>query len=501
MFKTNVTQTPFTTEAANACFPNITGDAFVYDVTFLATLRVLLAPRMTEGESVRLTFGSSNYNADTVRGSADVRVISAMCEKYYLSEPGQLIIHGLRGNQDGNEASFEIIEKKFTSVYPGYHRLDKLKAFYRKSFNLDCYINPELKSTIVFVENLDNKKMHYLQVSILAMLPWYLDPAVGLTDEEMGLVRSLRETTPDQYNQCLAKMAEKYDFRSPRIRQMLGDFETRYEKVERDNIKREIESIDREIRNLNNSIGEQLRYRNDYCIRLMGLEAKIAEGGESEIMEYFLCNRHLVLERVTNTDMFFSVKDYLEYFDSDMAERIIQNKHSFVYNYGLASDGAAGAKKAKKLLTEIFVSDSPRLKVRFCAAYRFNLNGSVEGLRNHEFGIEFDGYMPNTHIDSYACMGNYQKTINDMLRRRNYISAVEQCVASCKSLNWGDSIVMNAFMNQFWNGIRCIELPDGNVVKAEQAVQWLEEQDKLAKEAKESERAEEKEGQANEQAD
>ena len=85
----------------------------------------------------------------------------------------------------------------------------------------------------------------------------------------------------------------------------------------------------------------------------MGLKAKIAEGGESEIMEYFLCNRHLILERVTNTDMYFAVKDYLEYFDSDMAERIIRNHNSFAYAYGLARRGESGAAKAEKLMMEI----------------------------------------------------------------------------------------------------------------------------------------------------
>lgn len=501
MFKANITQTPFTTDAANVSFPHITGDKFGYDVSFLATLRALLAPRMNEGDAIHLAFGHSNYEAGALRGVPDERAVGAICSNYYPSSSGQLIIHSLKASQEGNAASFKAIEKKFTSVYEGYHQLDKLKAFYRKAFNLDCYVNPELKSTVVFVENLDNKKMHYLQVSILAMLPWYLDPKVGLTEEEMELVHSLRETSPDKYNQCLAKMAEKYDFRSARIRQLLNDFETRYEKMECDRVRNEISSYDNKIRELNNSIGEYLRYRNDSCIRLMGLEAKIAEGGDSEIMEYFLCNRHLVLERVTNTDMYFAVKDYLEYFDSDMAERIIRNRNSFAYYYGLAHRGETGAEKAKKLLTEIFVSDNPRLRIRFCAAYRFNLNGSVEAMRSHEFGFEFDGYMPNTHIDRYQCLGNYQRAINDMLHKRNYIAAVEQCVASCKSLNWADSTVMETFMNIFWNGAKCIELPDGSVVKAEQAIEWLEEQDKPAEEAKEDERTEEKEEQANEQAD
>lgn len=498
MFKANITQTPFTTEAAESTFPNIVGDSFGYDVSFLATLRALLAPRMDEGDSISLRFGSSNYDAGSFRGVSDDRAVKAICGDYYLSHKNQLIIHSLKSNQEGNAVNFKAIENKFTSVYEGYHRLEKLKAFYHKAFGLDCYVDPDLKSTIVFVENLDNKKLHYLQVSVLAMLPWYLSKG-GLSEEELELAHSLRETSPDKYNQCLAKMAEKYDFRAARIRQLLNGFETKFEKAECDRVRREIVSCDNKIRELNRSIGSYLQNRNDFCVRLMGLEAKIAEGGESEIMEYFLCNRHLILERVTSNNMYFSVKDYLEYFDSDMAERIIRNRNSFVYRYGLSGRGDAGAEKAKRLMTEIFVSDNPRLKIRFCAAYSFSLNGAVEPIGSHDFGIEFDGYMPNTHINRYQCMGNYQRTINEMLQARNYISAVEQCIASCKSLNWGDSTVMESFMNDIWSGVKCIELPDGSVVKADQAAQWLEEQDKLAEEAKKDEGTEEKEGKTDEQ--
>lgn len=501
MFRANITQTPFTTDAADAYFQNITGSAFGRDVSFLATLRALLPPRLGEEDRVDLVFGSSNYDARTLRGVSEERAVKAICGNYSLVKKGRLVVHDLRSDQGGNEASFKAIENKFTSIYEGYHRQEKLRAFYRKSFALDCYINPELKSTIVFVENLDNKKMHYLQVSILAMLPWYLDAEAGLSDEEMALAYSMRETSPDKYNHCLAKMSEKYDFRSARIRQMLEGFESRFEKVECDRVRGEIQSYDARIRELNDSIGDYLRRRNDSCIRLLGLEAKIAEGSKSEIMEYFLCNRRLVLERVTNTDMYFAVKDYLEYFDSDMAERIIRNHNSFAYRYGLAHQGGAGAAKAEKLMTEIFVSDNPRLRIRFCAAYRFALNGSVEAIYNHDFGFEFDGYMPNTHINNHRCLGGYHRVINDMLQKRDYIAAVEQCVASCKSLNWGDSVVMEGFMNTFWNGFKCIELPDGSVVKAEQAIQWLEEQDKPAEEAKEDGAKAEKEETVDEQAD
>lgn len=484
MFKSSITQTPFTTDAADAYFTHIKGDSYNYDRSFLATLRALLAPRMQEGESIRLSFGSSYFRSGRV-GSNSVRtIVTSICSDYRLSTPGQIIVHSFKSKQADNMACFEAIKSGFTSTYEGYHRLEKIQDFYRKSFSVDCYINPGLKSVIVFVDNMDNKKMHYLQVSILAMLPWYFDPSKGMTKEEMALAYSLRETSPDKYKECLAKMAEQYDFRTARVRQLLSGFETRYEEIELDRVRNEITHIDSNIAEYNRRIGEYLKQRNDSCTILMGLEAKIAsdEDGDSEIMEYFIRNSNLVLENVSDSCMYFCARGYLEYFDTDMAELAIQNKRSFAYKYGFAAH-ERNAGKVQRLLSEIFLADNPRLKIRFCAAYQFELRGNVIPAERHGFGEELAGYMPNPHIDRFGCMGGYVETVNKLLQRYDYIGALEQCIASCKSLNWGDSPVMEEFMRKFWdedNLPRCIELPDGKVVNAEEAIQWLEEQDKPA---------------------
>ena len=78
-------------------------------------------------------------------------------------------------------------------------------------------------------------------------------------------------------------------------------------------------------------------------------------------MDYFLCNSRLVLSHVSNTDMYFSVKDYLEYFDRDMAERAINNRSSYVYRPdGGNGHNAAASEKMQKLMQEIFVSENPQ---------------------------------------------------------------------------------------------------------------------------------------------
>lgn len=492
MFKTSIASTPLATDAANAYFHNIYGDNFGNDVTFITTLRALVAPRIKEGERIYLTFGQTNYDTVALGSAPTERVVAAICRSYELNDAnGAIVIHSFTSSEENNLANFRAIETKFTSCYEGYHCLDKVKAFYHKSFNVDCYINPERKNVIVFVDNLDMKKLHYLQVSILAFLPWYFDPEAGVSELEMELLYSLRETTSEKYESCIARIAEAYDFKSARIRQLLAGFETRYERIECDKVRNEIQRLDVEMNRLNEQFGVLLGRKNDTCIKLMGLERKIADGGEdSEIMEYFLCNNRLYLENVTDQDMYFAVKDYLTYFDNEMAERAINNMRSFVYPYGSNSHNGITRDGMKKLMTEIFVKEEPRLRIKFCAAYRFALNGGVSPQGAHHFSCEFSDCMPNTHIDRYTCMGNYPMTINKLLANHDYIGALEQCVASCKSLNWGDSTVMGTFMETMWGGTRtnnrCIELPDGRVVKPIEAIKWLEEQETISN-AKEKE--------------
>ena len=186
MFKTSITTTPLTTDAANSFFQNITGERFGNDDSFLATLRALVAPRIKEGERVHLIFRQSNYDAQTV-GSAPVeRVVSAICRDYDVNNMREcMVVHNLCSNQEGNLANLKLLEAKFTSCYAGYHRLEKVREFYRKSFNTDCFINPERRSVIVFVDNLDTRKLHYLQISILALLPWYFSPEEGASELEI----------------------------------------------------------------------------------------------------------------------------------------------------------------------------------------------------------------------------------------------------------------------------------------------------------------------------
>lgn len=492
MFKNIISMTPLTTDDANTYFDDkIYGSDFMGDRSFIATLRALMAPRLPENKSIRLYHGISTMSASKASEMSKREIVDNILYNFYeYGSADTIYIHNVSGSEDGNRICMDAIAEEFEHVTEGFHRLPDVTNLYRKTFEVICFVNPETRQTAIFVNAMNMRKYHYLQCSILGILPWYFDPSLGITELETALIYSLREKTSEKYEDCIAKIAELYDFNAARIKKLLKGFETRYERKEIETARKQIERANININNLNAQIGEQLRTLRDYNIRLLGLQAKMGEDTETtEMMDYFLCNRRLYLESVGSDDsMVFDVKDYLTYFDEDLVKSCLNNRNSYVYSYCHENYGNRPVKmdQMKKLITAIFLDQT--IKMRFCSSYRFLMAGEVRGLESHSYPSEFRTYMPNPHIDRYHCMGNYSTSVNRLLRENKYIEAIEQCVASCKSLNWADGAVMSVFFDRITNNTAAAvyELPDGRNVTIMDAINWIESQEKSNEQTEEA---------------
>ena len=477
MFKADITDTPFTTSAANMIFHNIYGSKYRNDNSFVATMRALLAPRIKEDDEVGLSFSRSNYNEAQLRSAGSETVINALIGSIDLSTNGQIHIHNLSSDTTSNAFALSCIREKFVDIYPDYVLLERITAFYKKAFEVLCFINEERKSVVVFVDRLDNKKLHYLQCSILAMMPWYFDKEAGITALEMELIKSLRESSPDIYIATMKELAQQYDFKTEKVKRLLTGFDTKIDRITLDHLKREASNYDEEVRNHSRRINDLLKAKDDVVIRIMGLTQRINEKSneDSEIMQYFLCNKSLYLNNVEDDYLGFSVKSYISYFDPEMAESIINNTRSCIYNRAPQGE----IEDIKRLLSEIFLNDNPRLHIITCAAYRLEMHGTIHAISGYQFDADFSDAIPNTHIQNYRCLGNYTTAINQLMESGDYIGGIEQCIASCKSLNFGDSVVISDFFAYLFTGSgcnnRCIELPNGSVVDYKKAIQWLKE--------------------------
>lgn len=475
MFSNVISQTALTTPFADSYFNKITGSDYMGDRTFVATLRALLAERLEEDSpGIRVTNTYTTITKERINSDGMQLALRKAIGNIDLSNNNTIFITSIAPpGKDNVDAVFALINEEFATAFGGWKRVEKVTAFFQKSFNVTCFINDDQRSVFIAVEQLDLRRYHYLQCAIFAFIPWYFDVKTGLTPEERKLIETLLQTDSSKYLECIATFAAKYDFRDASIRKMLDGFEHRYEKQRLSALEREIQNMIVNLNDYNNQISRLLKSKRDKEIEMLGIGLKISEGSDkdSEIMNYFLNNKRLVLEEVTDDEIYFGVKDYLVYYDEDQAKATLLKKGGYI---DTCKRGSINVDDMRKLMSAIFLDGD--LKLRVCAKYVFRLTGNVGAISHANYGIEYDGFLPNTHIEHFGCMGNYTQTINQLLQRNDYIGALEQCIASCKSLNFVDYTVMRKFIEIMYDStVKCIELPDGSVVNSKNAIKYLKE--------------------------
>lgn len=483
MFSEVVTSTPFTTEDAEYIFKDKIPLVYLLgnDVSLTSTLRALIAPRMPAGRTLQV------YSLEYSNGGHPELNDIIPSDMVYSEDAFCLASVSIPGfSADENEAALREIRSQFAAKYEDYEELEMVEGYFQNSFPMLCFVNRELRSTMLVLLRLNTRKLHLLQVALLAMMPWYYDPSdkTSATPEEIELLRSLnRSDGMGVYLGSLNKFIKKYGLREARIRRLMDGFETRVDRQRMERVRAEMEDQTNEINSYNEAIIRCIRRKNESQITLMGLLEKIAEAEthDSELMGYLIRNARISVDSTDGPRLTVIAKDYFEYYDEDMVERCLNNVYSDVY---YRAPSPAAANDMVRLLRAVFIDK--KAKIRTSAAYTLELGGGVSGQGRFDDGVMYDDSIPNPHIYYYECLGDYSRTLNQMMFENDYIGAVDQCLASVRSLNWGDSAVMNRFFaDMYEDSFRCVELPDGKVVFPTEAIEWLSSEEKRAKEEEE----------------
>ena len=478
MLKTQISSTALTSAQADVFFGGTGADHYRGDHAMSAIIRACVHPKLKDGQTFYGTASVVYETLDNLTGSKMDKLRRLTGNKPIMDE-GQLFIFCYPKSKEEAAQILDFIQAEFASHFPGFSEVTKIAHYYTQTgMRAMAYANPDRRTSVLFMDRAGLEAYHLALVAIPAACPYiFADGEKSLlTEFDRRLLSAMKEETPDVFLACVSEAAAQYDFRTARIKKLLDGFEQRYERDRARALRRDVENARNKVAEYNRRVSEYLAQLRESNIMLAALEFKLASGeseGENVIQSYFLGNPSLVLEEVADNEMDFGVKTTLRNYDEDQAENCIENRHSCLY-----TKSSFSRDDTELLLRAVFLDRT--VTVNFCADYHFNLNGSVSANGHHDFDqSDYFGYMPNTHVQEYSCLGGNEDVVNEYLAQRNYIGAIEQCIYSAGNLNFNDFTVLERFAGQFLNSRkdeRFINLPDGTLVSPTEAIAWLKEQ-------------------------
>ena len=137
----------------------------------------------------------------------------------------------------------------------------------------------------------------------------------------------------------------------------------------------------------------------------------------------------------------------------------------------------------KKFLSYIFREDSD-LSVKLVSNYVLDLVANTATVNKNFDYIKADplykDYIPNPHHKIFSCLGGYEGRIPDALRKRNYIAAIELCVASASSIDIAESEqTFRPFLSWLMTSTdKVLIRSDGESMTPEEAFIWIVDKEK-----------------------
>ena len=428
-------------------------DKLAVDDTFETTLRILLQNRVPDGQEVHF-------------------------DGYRVITEGSLPICF-------DSSTLSIFSSSSTMPVPSlpidFTEMKDLARYCANIAAVRVFVNPKIKSTVVFIGSRDDKTIirawHFIQSFIPRLLPWFFGERTP-TEEEIKLLHTLQEKTPKHYVEAVDAYVRNSNFDQKLLTCMLEGFSTG--QID-DRIKRVTEEIRQTQIEMSNALTSYQQYyeaQQSLNIKLLGLEeAKRTAAGDAALLDFFQKNPYVSLDEAAagKGKLVVTISTTLRFFDQDSYELMSRRPESFLFKHIRGKADAFNDPQRRKLFLDAIFKDE-LFKVRMQAKYY--VGPSTVDVSSH-FNVDSD-HLPNPHIQYYACLGNYGAPMAEALQHGDYVSALMQCVSSAGSVNINEVVTMEKFLQDLFSpkAGNVIEFPNGRTATPLRALEWLEKKQK-----------------------
>lgn len=316
-------------------------------------------------------------------------------------------------------------------------------AYKDAGYAVQIYTSSPNKKVVIITESFVGD-VQIITAALLPRLCKWLFEKIALSDDERDFIIGISEQkiTEAECKAQLDKFCEQYPIFDRYIHMCLDNFTG----IIKDRlIERKQDQYDdtaREIEQYRNRLNELLNRWNTISEELGALKYQVSSDNDTSISNLFITNSNLRFnEFKQKSRLTYSVTTPLDNYSPDIAEDVVGNGSSYLYNF---SDNVVALYKA------IFVDEVVHIKLY--ADWKLDVGGTFMPLRDMtSTEIEAQGYLPNPHLIKYGCMGSYETTLGDKARSGEYESGILTTIVATGSLNLNDTPVMEAFCSYLSN--------------------------------------------------
>lgn len=479
MFKEEIRSTALTTTAANNVFRGrIDASQFRGDVSMAAMARILFDQRLGDGEQISIE------TPDKIHSVGNIAL--AVSDYGSALKPGKLYILNVNARRE-ESGSWKSSVK--ANIPKDLYLMDDLEKWFEMSkiqavVLTDRPHDPAVKKspvdntkTLVVMENMNTIRWHLIASLLPRLLgKWFMEkPRTEF--EVKNILCGIVGDSPDTFLEAVSQHAKELDFRSETIRKMLGDFEGRLERKRIEELKERSASIEGAISNHSEAIGQLLEEKETVLAEIFGYQV-MGKKSEPITMNYFLANKNLFLQRVTDRSIEFYSIAWLSNWDPDKADATFGQNHCSAWlkynrDFGISNEDA------KRLYRAIFLTEEA--KVRLWSHYKLNISGGNPLIVESSGPCsDIENALPNPHHRYNTCMGDNRRYVNECIIHGDVVGAVEQCISATAGINLMEHVSYGYFTKDifdpsFGKVIFINELD--KFVTTEEAIQWLKEKD------------------------
>lgn len=370
-------------------------------------------------------------------------------------------------------------------TFPDLKMKTNISAFLKDRTDSDCLVlYHETKPFAVVIVSSQDIRIYHVLASFIPLYFPCLFKENPLTVEDKEIIKTLSHKEKDAFVKAIQQATKPYleEFRRLQLTSLMKQLHQGKIDQARTDLNTKRENLNRLIERM----AEATELMKQASVIYEGLVAtEHYDNAENELVEYLSRSTEIHNLKLENGTLTFTVATFLNNYNEEAWRTFSERGYIYDGHYGdCALLDTFKERKYRKLLLDNLFSESPDFAVKMAGNYTLDLNSNrltTSDTYDYENADPiFKDYIPNPHLKIFECLGGYRNRVAEALNDKNYVLAIELCIASAGSVDLDETEqTFRPFLGWLLSSTaKVLHRKDGVDMTPEEALLWLIDKEK-----------------------